>query len=252
MKIGVKCDAKKALAQLKRIRDSIPDLVMTTTGSVAASYLEEVVSKSPDDIPGYPDMLQVFQVGTEAVFVVMPDPSKVGATVGGKDSGTTLLYVVPKVRRGVAVSPAAEVLSRHNPWTIGALPYKPKPREATFVSRRVRQIEVAARDDYFKEAVGEIRRELVSIGMNLSPVARVKTTRDIAFEVLRSEFGIYRAHKAHWRPALRSVAGNAARAANADLGRVIKGASLRYTDVDSVSENDAAVGLRFRKTILGE
>lgn len=234
MKIRIQAKTSRARRKIKKILKAIPALVHEVPRLVAEDYLEDMAGKAPRDIEGYPEMLGVFRVAGEDAVVVMPDPQSIYGKVGPKNAGMTLLYVVPKRRDGAPVSEAADLLAEHNPWTLSTLPYRPTGKEAEVVSRRVRSIEVAAEDERLKEFVDDVREQLVGMGVTLESIDSLSTKRDVAFEILRAEFGIYRTGRAHWRPAMKRVDRNTQRIMRILWRRVMRGTPLRYNRENAV------------------
>ena len=253
MKFEFKMDSKRAEKDLAKIRDALPVMMKESTYRIAKQFLDEVKAGAPRDIAGYPDMLELFEIkGDEAAFVVMPDPQTIERRLGPKDAGITLIFIHPIQKNGQIVSEAAGLLYEHNPWTMSTLPYAPKPKDATTIYRKVRNLDVIRRETELQSEAYPVRKKLAALGVKLETVEKLKARRDIAFEVLRAEYGIYRAGVAHWRPALRRVSDNLGRVMD-DLWKEVLGGggAVRYTgDVGSVS--DIKILDEFQKVILGE
>lgn len=204
---------KKPMKLVEQLPERVEAIVKTFPQMVAFDVLKLIQSAAPKDIEGYPDMLKVKDLpgrqGWELTAILPPGWAS-SQRLRSVDVKRTVLYVRPKVRGGVVVEPATVVLERNNPWTMDTLPYEPDRFEASMLSRRVtereaRQIEMLRRQD-----LPMIRIELRGLGVQLRPPAKVllsrRVTRDIAFEVLRREFGIPPIPgRSHWKPAIRAV-----------------------------------------------
>jgi len=180
---------------------------------VARRLMNEIEGKAPSDIEGYPDCLKLCTVqvsGGWDVCGILASGRAGSQKLRSVDAQRTVLYVRPKARGDKAVSEAAVVLSRYNPWTMDTLPHEPSKREAEMISRRVteregRRVESARRRD-----LPGVLQQLRPMGVQLRPKGQVvlsgRVTRDLAFEVLRREFGWppVPGH-AHWRPALGGI-----------------------------------------------
>lgn len=179
---------------------------------VAGDVFEDVKKFAPSDIPSYPDMLDLAQFpeqqGWNIVGVVAPSGTT-SHRLRSVDVQRTVLYVRPKVIRGLAVSVAAVILERNNPWTMDTLPYEPQRREATVVSRRVSEKDVRRIETERRQNIRDVVVELRRAGAQIRPKGKVllerRVSRDLAFEVLRREKGIGGPGKAHWRPAVHAV-----------------------------------------------
>jgi len=124
-----------------------------------------------------------------------------------EDIADTVLYVKPKRISG-SPDPAAVILAEHNPWTMDTLPFEPTNRQATITSRKVSKREMATIRERRQAEKPDVISKLSSIGVDsvrLHPLLSRRVGRDIAFEVMRREFGLQGDHSAHWRPALRKA-----------------------------------------------
>lgn len=185
-------------------------IIRHTPEDMAFRTLAALQGMAPDDIKGYPALLRVYRFkirGQDAAGIMAPGYAN-SYRLSRADAQRTVLYVKPRSVAGVVVDPAATVLWRSNPWTMGTLPYEPNRREASILSRRVSAREAEKIEKRRLAERPAIDRELVELGKDLSRRDPVlldrRVTRDLAFEVLRREFGLGDApHVAHWRPAVR-------------------------------------------------
>jgi hypothetical protein len=92
---------------------------------------------------------------------------------------------------------------------MGTLPFEPPPRHASIRAVRATEREIQRIEAMRKKELPGVKVELakqqIRVRENTERFAR-RVTRDLAFEVLRREFGIKATHRAHWRPAIRAAA----------------------------------------------
>jgi hypothetical protein len=215
MKLTVKQDPrnKKTLKLVGELPERAQAIIKTLPQMVAHDVLEMIQSMAPRGIDGYPKMLRVRDLpsvqGWELTGILPPGWAA-SHRLRSEDVKRTVLYIKPKTRRGEVVEQAAVVLSRHNPWTMDTLPWEPDRTEASIMSRRVKEKEARQIESWRRSELPAVRNELLSLGVTLRPVAKVllsrRVTRDIAFEVLRYEFGVPPVQgRAHWKPAIRAA-----------------------------------------------
>jgi hypothetical protein len=191
----------------------IDGLVENLPAQLAEALLEQVTHKAPKGmIKGYPDYLAVRKIASDVegftVFGVLPPGWAFAQRLRSVDVQRTVLYVRPRVVRGES-DPAAVVLARLNPWTMDTLPYEPHRREASILARQVSEREAKKIEQQRARDRTEVVRELKDLGKPIRPKAKVlltrRVSRDLFFEVCRSEFGIETASKPHWRPATQAL-----------------------------------------------
>jgi hypothetical protein len=201
---------------LRDLAPTLPDRVDSViehfTFEIAKAFLDDIQASAPEDIPGYPDMLIVNRIPIKQgeithAFGVMAPGNAHQMRLRGTDAKVMAIWVRPKTHQGKQ-DPGAIVLARHNPWTMDTLPYEPKRLWASLIARKVTEREVGQIIGMKQAGREGVKRELADAGIKIP--ARVhavlltrRVSRDIAFEVLRREFGLTRPHVAHWRPALK-------------------------------------------------
>jgi hypothetical protein len=211
--------------------------------SVAKAALPVLQGMAPRDIPRYADLLQAvrFKLGNiQAAGIMVPGYAR-HARLTERDAQRTVLFIKPKMKGGAAMDPASVVLWRSNPWTMETLPFEPSKRVATIISRRVRAKETYAVEQARTAQRAQIDRELRTLGVTIQRKHPVllerRVERDLAWEILRREFGIGDSpHVAHWRPAMRYAKTTLAK-------QVLKG-YLRWLTVPSEK--------RWRKPLQGK
>lgn len=178
---------------------------------IARMVLDELDESAPDGIEDYPDMLDLrrFTVpGVDSVVGVVVPKGAQSRSLRMQDAGETVIYVIPVERRTGDLSDAgASILAEHNPWTMDSLPYEPTHRQATLMTRKVSRREVsritARRKSEVDSVVSRLKKEAgIDPKRQHSTMLRRRVTRDVAFEVMRREFGVGGKHDAHWRPAI--------------------------------------------------
>jgi len=205
---------KRTLKLVNELPERVVAIIKTFPQEVAKETLERVKEGAPKGIEGYPDGLRVMSLPKENDWEIAGifAPQKMLHKLRASDVKRTVLYVIPKIRGGEAVEPATVVLERENPWTMDTIPYEPKRREAEVVSRFVSEREAKAIERDRRKNLESVETELRALGVTVRTKQKVsisrKVSRDVAFEVLRYEFGIPpNPGRAHWRPALRMVIG---------------------------------------------
>ena len=196
---------------IKELTPRVEAIISHMPEEVAKQVLADVEAGAPDGIAGYPGMLQLRRLtlpGIDSTVGIIVPGYAHSQRLRSVDVKRTVLYVRPRIIRGEA-NPAAVVLARKNPWTMETLPYEPHRSEASILSRRVteteaRKIEVMRRSE--RPGVDRELRELGVRPMRVHPVLiQRRVSRDIAFEVLRYEFGVNVRAQSHWRPAIRAA-----------------------------------------------
>jgi len=215
MEVTVKLSnkAKPVLKLVNQWPERIAAIVKVFPQMVAMDTLEQIKSGAPRGIEGYPDMLRVRDIPSQGgweLSAILPPGWAFSQRLRQVDVKRTVLYVRPKVVGGEVVDEGAVVLERLNPWTMDTLPYEPDRRGASIMSRRVTEREARPIEFEKRRELPQVRRELRSLGITLRPKGKValsrRVTRDLAFEVLRYEFGIPPIPgRAHWKPAIRMV-----------------------------------------------
>lgn len=205
--------------KVERLHREWPERIKAIVKEMAFESSEDMLGNiralAPKDIPMYPDILDIVDYGEVdefSVFGIIPPNFTFTQLVVSMDVQRTALYIIPKVSRGVPVSDAAAFLAEYNPWTMMSLPWEPKSKEADIVSRKVSLKEIKYVEYERNKYINEIKSELKSLGVNkfrenTTSLKREKLIKDLAFEILRREFGVEgEIGIAHWRPAARKAA----------------------------------------------
>jgi hypothetical protein len=151
---------------VSQLTERVEAIIENLPAEVAEEFLRELEGKAPDDIEGYPKMLQIRKLDLKdvdsVVGVVAPGYAH-SMRLRGADVQRTILYIKPKVIRGES-DPSAVVLSRRNPWTMETLPYEPHRSQASITSRRVsvREAQKIQRMRLSERAI--VDRELRALG----------------------------------------------------------------------------------------
>lgn len=214
MEFTFKQDAynKKIYELIKELPLRIQSVINHFPDEIAVLVHQQLLRTAPRDIPKYPKSLKVRKIKISgldsAAGIVIPGYDyykKLGAT----DVPETVLYIKPREYAGRPLNPGAVILSRNGPWTMSTLPYEPDKTEASIQSRKVSPIEVQKVDAQRRADLPRVKSELLAAGIKsirIHPVLlQRKVKQDIAFEILRREFGINAKHHAHWRPAIRAA-----------------------------------------------
>lgn len=214
MEFFLKQDAynKKIYDLVAELPDRVQAIINVFPDRIAEDVLNELIRTAPKDIPRYPKMLKLVQLDAQGI------DSTVGIIVPGyeqsyrlraSDAAAVLLYVKPREFKNQKPDPGAVILAEHSPWTMATLPYEIHRMQGSIKSRRVHPREVQKIEKKRKSELPTVVRKLKDVGIypkRTHPVLmQRRVTRDVAFEVLRKEFGINTKHQAHWRPALRAA-----------------------------------------------
>ena len=183
---------------------------------VAGSTLTDIKGGAPGDIAGYPKMLKLRDVpvkGVDRTVAIMVPGYAHSQRLRASDSPVTLLFIKAVKRfneetgKREAIG-AAKLLAQHSPWTMSTLPVELPRKWGTMRAVRATAREVEKIEEMRREDLPEVTRTLIEHGMTIrkgtEKISR-RVTRDLAFEVLRREFGIEAKHRAHWRPAIRAA-----------------------------------------------
>lgn len=258
MKFTVKQDPKnkKVIRLVGQLPERVEAIIKTLPQMVAYDVLQIIRSMAPRDIEGYPKMLRVRDLpsvqGWELTAILPPGWAG-SQRLRASDVKRTVLFIKPKVRAGEVVSEAAVVLERSNPWTMDTLPWEPNREEASIISRRVMEKEARQFESARRNELPEVRQELKDLGVTLRPTAKVtlsrRVTRDLAFEVLRHEFGIppVRGH-AHWKPAVNMARGVVLKRVMKQLAPWLNNpTNMQYQSAEDLQYEKASVMKRVRR-----
>jgi hypothetical protein len=214
MEFFVKQDAynKKVLKLVEELPDRVMAIIVHFPDLIAQLVYEDIRKSAPKGIPKYPKMLKLRQIDVPGV------DSTVGIIVPGyehsyrlrtTDAKDTVLYIKPRVYKERGLDPGAVALAKRNPWTMTTLPYEPHRTHASITSRRVSPREAAKIEVLRKRDLPQVKLELKEGGVEAKrphpTLVQRRVSRDIAFEVLRREFGINAKHQSHWRPGIRAA-----------------------------------------------
>jgi len=181
---------------------------------VAENTLADIKGGAPGDVPNYPKMLQLRQLelrGVDSTVGIVAPGYSHSARLSAKDATVTLLFIKAVRRLNPDTgkresSRVAKLLAKHSPWTMGTLPVELPRKIATMRALRVTEREVKKIEKMRVADLPGVVSSLKKWGVVLrdgGDKIKRRASRDIAFEVLRREFGIEAKHRAHWRPALR-------------------------------------------------
>lgn len=183
---------------------------------VARETMKDVINGAPRDVPGYPKMLKLRQIELRdvdsTIGIIAPGYAH-SRRLSAQDATVTLLFIKAVRRMNPDTgkresSKVARLIAKHSPWTMGTLPIELPRNLATMRALRVSEREVKKVEEMrmadLPGIVGTLRKWGVTLRTRGQKIER-RATRDLAFEVLRREFGIEAKHRAHWRPALRTA-----------------------------------------------
>jgi len=207
---------RKVELLVSELDERIESIIQWLPFLVAQDVLENLRRSSPKDVAGYPKMLQLRQIDlrdVDSTIGVLAPGYAHSQRLKGMDAPHTLLFIRPKTMVSDngkrEVSQIATLLAKHSPWTMNTLPFEPPTKMAAMRSVKATETEVKKIEIARKADLPAVKDKLQKLGVQLrkggsDPFSR-RVTRDIAFEVLRREFGIEAPHRAHWRPAIRAA-----------------------------------------------
>ena len=123
------------------------------------------------------------------------------------DDPDTALYISPKTNAPAFVG----VLKKYGPWPASLLPVKLDSSDARVIARRVTSSEIQKLTRRIMSKQGQIEADLKRAGLNEADLTQdnqgidTEVQDDLAFAVLRYEFGIQQKQIKHWNPGLKEV-----------------------------------------------
>jgi len=175
--------------------------------------LKEIQRTAPDDVGGVRDYAKSLKVGivesgrTPVVMIFMEDVKR---KLTEDDSEDTVVYVSTEER-----SPAsAKVIQSYQPWPSALLPFQPSGRGVTVVSRQVSRSEISRISARILSKRASIESALNRAGARGAKIQKgnngvgTEVSEDLAFSVLRREFGLGDKSEPHWRPAAKKISGD--------------------------------------------
>lgn len=204
-------DVDRAFDLMDSWRDRMEALIAALPRSIADEILGGIQSAAKP-IEDYPKFMRVKAVSVDGwtTFGILPPKWAMGYRLKGSDVKVAVIYVKAVVRGGKPVSELASVLEMRGPWTMKTLPYEPTVQEAKTVVRMVSRGEVKAIEHKRMEEMDDTRSMLLLAGAHgLRRPGKILMDRDVdrdmAFEVLRHEFGVVQGSHPHWKPTLSRV-----------------------------------------------
>ena len=185
------------------------ELVMLELAGIMANAVKRLGPKLVGGVKNYTDKLQVAVVsggGDYTVAIVLPEIKRELTEEDNED--TVVIFKTSHLSPRPAI-----VLQKYQPWPVALLPFQPSGRGVTVISRQVSRSEVAKLSARILSKSASIESELRRAGVRGAKVEKGKRAAgtevqdDLAFSVLRREFGLADSSKPHWRPAIKEVQG---------------------------------------------
>ena len=211
---------------------------------VAGVLLRMVRAFAPEvDGEDYANELEVLFVPGEPPMAGVIHPGK-SKKISPVEADSSLVYIVPR-DKGVAPGQSqggssksaswVKVLATYNPWPFSMVPAG-VDEHATLVVRRVSEGEVNQASLRLKGVAPRIESELrgvgvvgVLIGRQVKGISGSDVHLDLAFSVLRVEYGYNEAQRAHWRPALRALESEITPAQRAFIAYILHGRTSAFS-----------------------
>ncbi len=186
----------------------------------AEAFLENLEKMAPKDpeFKGYLESLRV--VGITGLkggigYAVVSEKKKVKL---GEITGPDSPYVVYiELTTDIdSADPLSALVSQNNPWPPELIPHGINDSEVELIHRNVSQPELNFIRESTKEFLLSNRPTLASLGAKWDvkeneeverPRDEMNSLPDYMWQGLRAEFGINKAARPHWRPALRATMG---------------------------------------------
>ncbi len=184
----------------------------TMLSHAAAAMVVAEIRKTAPDIAGFDDYREsvvLRQVlGEVSEFAVVVEANAAG-TLNEDDAPTTVLSFAFLNASADVHSEEARMLVMAGPWPADMVPFRAPRGELKVSSKRLTVVEVNALRNRLRESWKDLKREAAKRGLEMpkKPESYVgqKVNKNIAFQVLRSEFGVGEPLQPHWRPAVRKV-----------------------------------------------
>ncbi len=185
------------------------ELAMLELAGIMAEVVKKLAPKEVGGVKNYAKGLTVATVQGEegnTVAIILPEVKR---ELTEEDNEDTVVLIDTK-----PYSPtSAKILQSFQPWPVALLPFQPSGRGVTVISRQVSRREVARLSVRILSKRASIESALKKSGVRGAKVetskkaAGTEVTDDLAFSVLRREFGFADKSEPHWRPAIKAVQG---------------------------------------------
>lgn len=177
-----------------------------------------------------------------------------GQVLKDEDMLCSALLIVPQPQAPAYV----RVLAGQGLWPADLLPFQLAPKQARVIARKVRPDEAAAlrarilgRQDDIVQQLRQTWAPAFQWGRMAAAGQRVYV--DIAWEVLRNEFGWSAApERAAWRPALKDVMAHVPTALRKFADYLVDGNEARFDTgtADTVTWREVRTGIGFQRTLM--
>lgn len=204
---------KKQLKDLKKFAKSLPRraeaVIRFVTAEMAKRTMAAVQGNAPSDM-AYAKYLEVIRVKGDKVGYVVAYMGKPDA-VEETDSEASVYFYKPVKRKQKNNATLIRVLRQYGPYTQEMLPIQVDASVARVVFRECTQQEVLATRQRNQKQEYQLRADLLALGVRVpaqrskSAIKGMEVFSDLAFKVLRREYGIRAKSNPHWRPAIRKV-----------------------------------------------
>ncbi len=177
----------------------------------AQLMLEEVRRRAPQ-IPGVPDyvdrlVIRSLNDGLSHAFSVGVEGDEGQNRLESDKLDTTVIRFTPLEGRDQTNESKFLVLA--GPWPADLVPFRPPHGQLRVEALHVSEMETRKLRNRLRETWPALVKEAQKYGLKLlepgTSFAEQEVGRNLAFQVLRAEFGIGGPVSAHWRPAIRLV-----------------------------------------------
>lgn len=185
------------------------ELVLLEANGLMLAAIQRLAPEEVGGVKNYADKLKVAVVRGQDDPVVVIFLTEAKRELTAEDNEDTVVYI-----NTTQASPKpAKVLESYHPWPVALLPYQPSGAGVSVVSRQVSRSEVARSSARILSKRASIESELRRAGLRGAKIEKgdrgvgTEVQDDLAFSVLRREFGIADKSEPHWRPAVKVVQG---------------------------------------------
>lgn len=201
---------KWTLKLIRELGERLESAMEQVTRDAAAFMLEEVKARAPDlkGFNAWYDGLVLSRVNSQLGPMYVIGASGGGSGKLDEDEIATSVLVF-KPRKGSEPTREMLFLMETSPYTPDLIPFQPPKGRMDVEVRSVSPAEVEKVREGLIREWPKMRRAAKRAGIDIpeqpASFAEEEVTRNLAFQVLRAEFGIGQPVQAHWRPALRAL-----------------------------------------------
>jgi hypothetical protein len=208
---GISKNPEKVTKYIKELEKRFAAVMRYATHRVAMQARADVDSRGPTEL-GYDKNLEVLKVRSEDIGYVLAYVGKPD-DISDVDGESAVFYFRPLKRKMGKFASIGGLLKKYGPFVKEMIPDNYDDTMVKIVYREVSPQEVdAVRKKNLKDEP-ELRAAFAKIGVKIPPKRAIERDKgfevfsDLAFKVLRREYGIRSKSTPHWRPAIKKIVG---------------------------------------------